>query len=155
MLPKEKFPPKPFSGGEWLRLLRKIGLKQDVTKDQLQKFVNEVAMGARGHETQLRKSKVLVCHLFENSALHQSAFLRSVSTVKFFAPHKVSDKLAAFHVQYSCISCDEHPPFVAFIGAVNGRNENLVWESAPLHHRRPFHQRMSSVGLLGFSRHLP
>ena len=44
MLPREAKPPEPFDKSSgWLNVLRKIGLKKKVTKDQFMAFANEVA----------------------------------------------------------------------------------------------------------------
>ena len=46
MLPSESKPPEPFDDLKWLDLLRKIGLKQKVSKDHFKTFANAVSTQA-------------------------------------------------------------------------------------------------------------
>ena len=141
MLPRESKPPKPFDDIEWLHLLREIGLKQVVSKDQFQTFANEVATQAEmanesSRPTLERKSAVLVKHLLQETSLHDERFLSDLSAVKFVASQKASDELIHLHKQHFVKngSQDQLPPFIPFKDSVpwTGENERLVWTSASL-----------------------
>ena len=141
MLPRESKPSKPFDSTNWLVLLREIGLKQKVSKDQFQTFANEVATQAElanelSRPTLERKSAVLVKHLLKETSLHDENFLNDLSTVKFVAPQKASDELIHLHKQHfvKSGSQDQLPPFIPFKDSVTwtDENERLVWTSASL-----------------------
>ncbi|XP_074631582.1 sacsin-like [Acropora palmata] len=141
MLPRESKPPKPFDDFKWLDLLREIGLKQIVSKDQFQTFANEVASqaelaNASSCPTLEMKSEVLVRHLLKETSLHDESFLKGLSTVKFVASQKASDELVHLHKQHLVKngSQDQLPPFIQFKDSVTWtyENERLVWTSASL-----------------------
>ena len=141
MLPRESKPSKPFDSTNWLVLLREIGLKQKVSKDQFQTFANEVATQAElanesSRPTLERKSEVLVKHLLKETSLHDENFLNDISTIKFVAPQKASDELVHLHKQHfvKSGSQDQLPHFIPFKDSVTwtDENEKLVWTSASL-----------------------
>ncbi|XP_067026078.1 sacsin-like [Acropora muricata] len=141
MLPRELKPPKPFDDFHWLRLLREIGLKQKVSKDQFQAFANEVATQAElanesSRPTLEGKSKVLVKYLLNETSIHDENFLNDLSTIKFVASQKASNELIILHNQYLIEngSQDQLPPFIPFKDSVacTEVNERLVWTSASL-----------------------
>ncbi|XP_067026066.1 sacsin-like isoform X2 [Acropora muricata] len=141
MLPRESKPPKPFDDSSWLDLLRKIGLKQKVSKDDFKMFANEVAIQAAqvnrsSRSTLEKKSKVLVKHLLKKTSLHDENFLNDLSAVKFVASQKASDELNLFHKQYLVENGGQDPllPFIPFKDSVTwtDENERLVWTSASL-----------------------
>ena len=141
MLPPESKPPKPFDSTDWLVLLREIGLKQKVSKDQFKTFANKVATQAElaneiSRPTLERKSEMLVKHLLKETSLHDEHFLNDLSTIKFLAPQKASDELIHLHKQHlvKCGSQDQLPPFIPFKDSVTWTHENerLVWTSASL-----------------------
>ena len=139
MLPRESKPPKPFDDCYWLRLLREIGLKQRVSKDQFQSFAKEVATQAElanesSRSTLERKSEVLVKHLLKETSLHDESFLNDLSTVKFVASQKASNELILLHNQYLVENGSQDPPFIPFKDSVvsTEENERLVWTSASL-----------------------
>ena len=141
MLPRESKPSKPFDSTNWLVLLREIGLKQKVSKDQFQTFANEVATQAElanefSRPTLERKSTVLVKHLLKETSLHDENFLNDLCTIKFVTPQKASVELIHLHKQHfvKSGSHDQHPPFIPFKDSVTwtDENERLVWTSASL-----------------------
>ena len=141
MLPRESKPPKPFDDLHWLHLLREIGLKQKVGKEDFKIFANEVATQAElanrsSRPTFEKKSKVLIKHLLKKTSLHDENFLNDLCAVKFVASQKTSDELNLLHKQYLVEneSHDQLPPFIPFKDSVawTDENERLVWTSAPL-----------------------
>ena len=140
MLPPESKPPKPFTeDSDWLHLLREIGLKGDVSKDQFKTFANNVATQAEHLNNSSRpglekKSMVLVKHLFNDTSLHDENYLSELSTIKFLASQKATDELIHLHKQHLVDSGnqDQLPPFVHFKDSVPHSYERLVWTSASL-----------------------
>jgi len=140
MLPPASKPPKPFDEESgWLDLLREIGLKKEVTKDQFISFANEVATEAihanKSNRSVLeKKSKALVKHLLRERTLHDEQYLRKLSTVKFVAPQKASDDLVHLHRQYLVGSGNQEqlPPFTQFKDSIPDTHERLAWTTASL-----------------------
>lgn len=140
MLPREAKPPDPFDEKSgWLNLLRKVGLKQEVSKDKFLEFSIEVTkqaenMTKKSQSDLERKSRVLVTHLFNNESLHDVTYLRKLSTQKFVAPSKASDELCCLHRQHlsSGQGKDGIIPFTHFHGSVPDNFERLTWTAAPL-----------------------
>ena len=140
MLPAELKPPMPFDESSgWLDLLREIGLKQDVSKDQFITFANEVATQAAHANKSSRpglekKSKVLVKHLLKEKPLHDEKYLCNLSTIKFVASQRASDELIHLHKQHLVESGSQEqlPPFAQFKDSVPNTEEKLVWTTASL-----------------------
>lgn len=142
MLPREAKPPEPFNEESgWLDLLRKVGLKQQVTKDQFLEFSKEVAkqaaeckMSKKTRSTLEKKSQTLVTHLLNEYSFHDVTYLRQLSTIKFVASSKASDGLLSLHKQYLCSkeAQDGISPFIHFHGSISDIHERLAWTSAPL-----------------------
>ena len=140
MLPREAKPPEPFDEKSgWLDLLRKVGLKQEVSKDKFLAFAKEVTKQAENtskkslSEVQ-KKSRVLVTHLFNTESLHDVTYLRKLSTLKFVAPSKASDGLCSLHRQHlsSGQGKDGTIPFTHFHGSVPDDFERLTWTATSL-----------------------
>ena len=140
MLPPASKPPKPFDEESgWLKLLREIGLKKEVTKDQFTSFANEVATEAV-HATMSsrsvleKKSRTLVKHLLREKSLHDEKYLCNLSTVKFVAPEKASDELVHLHRQHLVGSGNQEqlPPFTQFKDSIPDTHERLAWTTASL-----------------------
>ena len=140
MLPRDAKPPEPFNEKSgWLDLLRKIGLKQQVSKETFLQFSSEVAeqaenMSKQKHSELERKSRVLVTHLFNDKSLHDVTYLRKLSTLKFVATSKASDELLSLHRQHQCTkqSQDGVIPFSHFHGSIPETHEKLAWTAACL-----------------------
>ena len=140
MLPREAKPPHPFDEKSgWLDLLRKVGLKQEVSKHTFLEFSEEVTkqaenMSKKSHSELEKKSRVLVTHLFNNVSLHDVTYLRKLSTLKFVAPSKASDELCSLHRQHlsSGQGKDGIIPFTQFHGSVPENFERLTWTAASL-----------------------
>ena len=132
MLTKGDLPPKPFGSGKWLRFLREIGLKTDVTQEQFLEFAKKIGSEGYSGDAQMTKSKVLVEYLFKEEKLQESAFLRKLATVKFIPSLSVNSSLARLHSPYPSSEVQSQRPLIAFKGAVAWQNEKLVWTSAPL-----------------------
>ncbi|KAJ7369509.1 hypothetical protein OS493_038428 [Desmophyllum pertusum] len=136
MLPREQKPPEPFDENSgWLDLLRKVGLKQEVNKDQFLEFSKKVAKQAENvskktYSALEKQSRTLVTHLLNNKALHDVTYIRELSTLKFVAPSKASDELISLHRQHLCPR--EDIPFTRFHGSIPDTHERLVWTSASL-----------------------
>ena len=138
MLPREAKPPEPFTEETgWLKVLRQVGLQQDVSKDQFLTFANEVAMQSvnftKSNFSALeKKSKTLVKHLLKNESLHDERYLRNLSTIRFVACQKASDELSLLHRQHLVCSREQIPPFTHFKDSIPHTQERLAWTTASL-----------------------
>ncbi|XP_022789409.1 sacsin-like [Stylophora pistillata] len=137
MLPCEARPPEPFDTTKWLELLRKIGLKQKISKALFQTFANEVAsqaiqMSNSSYPSLEKKSKTLVEHLLTDDTLHDAKFLVDLSTIKFIACPKASGDLSLLCRQHLVPNRDEIPPFGHFKHSIPHTQEALAWTTASL-----------------------
>ena len=137
MLPREAKPPEPFNNTTWLELLRKIGLKQKVSKAEFQTFANQLASQAiqisnSTYPSLEKKSKTLVKHLLRDDTLHDPKFLLDLSTIKFVACRKASDDLSLIHRQHLVPNRDKIPPFNHFMHSIPHMQEALAWTTASL-----------------------
>ena len=140
MLPQEWKPPKPFDEESgWLDLLREIGLKHEVNKDQFLTFANDVATQAAHANKSSRsdlekKSEALVKHLLREKSLHEERYLCNLSTVRFVASQKASDELVHLHKQHlvDSGSREQLPPFTQFKDSIPHTYERLTWTTASL-----------------------
>ena len=137
MLPREAKPPEPFNNITWLELLRKIGLKQKVSKAEFQTFANQLASQAvqtsnSDYPSLETKSKTLVKHLLRDDTLHDAKFLVDLSTIKFVACRKASDDLSLLCRQYLVSNRDQIPPFNHFKHSIPYKQEALAWTTASL-----------------------
>ena len=137
MLPHEAKPPGPFNETGWLELLRKIGLKQKISKDQFLTFANDVAIQAvqlskASYPALEKKSKTLVKHLLKDETLHDTRYLCNLSTIKFVACQKASDDLSLLHRQHLVSNREQIPPFGHFKDSIPHACETLAWTTASL-----------------------
>ena len=130
LLSKDKFPPEPFSSKEWLPFLRKLGLVQDVSREDVLRFAAQVAHEAATAQTKdtNKKSEVLVCHLLSRANVIHEDLFRCVCDIPFVAPHQVSNELQELCPPFK----KGQSPFVTFKGAVVNKHEEIVWTRAPL-----------------------
>ena len=133
MLPEDRFPPEPFDSYDWLSFLKKIGLVQDVSKDDFVKFANHVAQEAETGRTDVtyKKSEVLVHHLISRPNVVGEGLLQVVRGIPFVVAHPVKEP-----VQELCPSMGKlengEIPFIAFSGSVVSEHEKIVWTKAHL-----------------------
>ena len=137
MLPREAKPPEPFNNITWLELLRKIGLRQKVSKAEFQTFANQLAsqavqISSSNYPSLKKKSKTLVKHLLRDDTLHDAKFLVDLSTIKFVACPKASDDLSLLRRQYLVPNRDQIPPFNHFKHSIPCMHEALAWTTASL-----------------------
>ena len=138
MLPRDAKPPDPFTEDSgWLDLLRKIGLKKEVSKDQFLTFANEVAVESvnltkSSYPTLEKKSKTLVKHLLKDESLHNERYLRNLSTIRFVACQRARDDLSHLHRQHLVCNREQIPPFAHFKDSIPHTHETLAWTTASL-----------------------
>ena len=91
----EYVPPKPFDSDEWLRFLREVGLKQNVTEEEFLEFAEEIAQEAQdcAEDGVKRKSQILVRHLFQSRSLREVMFVNKLAEIKFIPVEKVGINL--------------------------------------------------------------
>ena len=133
MLSEDSFPPKPFDSEEWLVFLEMIGLIQDVSQDDFQRFATQVAHEAAVMRTEdtYEKSMVLVHHLLSRDDLLSDNFLKVVRDIPFVAAVPVSEDLQALYPPFG-ESKDGQIPFIALTGTVSADHAEVVWTEAHL-----------------------
>ena len=133
MLTEDEFPPEPFASEEWLPHLEMIGLVQDVSKDDFQRFAKEVAQEAatKRNESTYTKSCVLVDDLISRPNVVGEGILELVCEIPFVASASVTE-LALTVCPPLGGTTEGEAPFIAFKGAVLKDYEDVVWTEAHL-----------------------
>jgi hypothetical protein len=133
-VPKWKFPPKPFDSTEWRGFLKKVGLQHTVTKDNFLQYAKQLEGEACNvpHSTSdegkeiLRKSGILVSHLFENKKLHTTQSLSQISSIRFVPAAKIKKLYLDIHPSHT------KSILTYFSGSVSETHTAMVWSSASL-----------------------
>ena len=131
MLTEDEFPPEPFASEEWLTFLEMIGLVQDVSRDDFQRFAKEVAHEAatmRNDDT-YTKSSVLVDHLISRRNVVDEGILKMVCEIPFVAADSVPEILLTVCPSFGGTTEGE-VPFIPFKGAVFKDHKDIVWTKA-------------------------
>jgi len=133
MLTEDEFPPEPFASEEWLSSLEMIGLVQDVSHDDFERFATEVAHEAatKRNKNTYTKSRVLVNHLISRHNVVGDGLLHMVCDIPFVAAHPVTEQLLTVCPPLG-ETMDGGVPFIAFKGAVFNDYEDIVWTKAHL-----------------------
>uniref|UniRef100_A0A3Q3VU54 Uncharacterized protein n=1 Tax=Mola mola TaxID=94237 RepID=A0A3Q3VU54_MOLML len=156
MLPTKSFIPsdffkkveqvsKPKNGTllltSWITFLRNIGLKHQVSQQQVLQFAKEVSIKAQTESWTKEKVQsivnVLLNHIFnERTDLFQGTFLKELSMIPFLCPERAPKELIRLHLQYQEMS--ERLPLIRFSGSqVNPKFKqtdiiHLLWTSCPI-----------------------
>ena len=131
MHPKHMFPPRPLNSKDWLKFLRKIGLRHQVHPDDFKKFAEKVACDAatkRSLETD-KQSKLLVSELLSRSDLLSEGLLETVCNIEFVMLEPICSKLQSLHRQHGQKE-DGTLPYIAFQNTVVSDHTECVWTSA-------------------------
>ena len=133
MLTEDELPPDTFASEEWLSFLEMIGLVQDVSRDDFQRFATEVAHEAATmrNEKTYTKSSVLVDHLISRPNVVDEGILEMVCEIPFVAADSVTELLLTVCPPSGGITEGE-VPIIAFKGAVFKDYEDIVWTKAHL-----------------------
>ncbi|XP_036005447.1 sacsin [Fundulus heteroclitus] len=156
MLPAKSFIPsdffkkveqvtKPKNGAlsltSWITFLRNIGLKHEVSQQQVLQFAKEVSIKSQTESWTKEKVQtvvdVLLNHIFnERTDLFQGAFLKELSMIPFLCPERAPKELIKLHTQYQEMS--GALPLIRFSGSqVNPKFKqtdiiHLLWTSCPI-----------------------
>lgn len=156
MLPAKSFIPsdffkkveqvsKPKNGTllltSWITFLRNIGLKHEVSQQQVLQFSKEVSIKAQTESWSKEKVQtivdVLLNHIFkERTDLFQGTFLKELSMIAFLCPERAPKELIKLHSQYQEMSGTF--PLIRFSGSqVNPKFKqtdimHLLWTSCPI-----------------------
>ncbi|KAM9318083.1 sacsin [Pholidichthys leucotaenia] len=156
MLPTKSFIPsdffkkveqvsKPKNGtlllSSWITFLRNIGLKHEVSQQQVLQFAKEVSIKAQTESWSKEKVQtivdVLLNHIFsERTDLFQGTFLKELSMIPFLCPERAPKELIKLHSQYQEMSGTL--PLIRFNGSqVNPKFKqteiiHLLWTSCPI-----------------------
>ncbi|CAG6005850.1 unnamed protein product [Menidia menidia] len=156
MLPKKSFIPsdffkkveqvtKPKNGTllltSWITFLRNIGLKYEISEQQVLQFAKEVSIKAQTESWTKEKVQtivdVLLNHIFkERTDLFQGTFLKELSMIPFLCPERAPKELIKLHTQYQEMTGTL--PLIRFNGSqVNPKFKqtdiiHLLWTSCPI-----------------------
>ncbi|XP_063763449.1 LOW QUALITY PROTEIN: sacsin [Eleginops maclovinus] len=156
MLPSKSFIPsdffkkveqvsKPKNGTllltSWITFLRNIGLKHEVSQQQVLQFAKEVSIKSQTESWTKEKVQhivdVLLNHIFtERTDLFQGNFLKELSMIPFLCPERAPKELIKLHSQYQEMSGSL--PLIRFSGSqVNPKFKqtdiiHLLWTSCPI-----------------------
>eukprot|EP00064_Thunnus_orientalis_P009264 superscaffoldBa00001163_g9287 len=156
MLPAKSFIPsdffkkveqvsKPKNGTllltSWITFLRNIGLKHEVSQQQVLQFAKEVSIKSQTESWTKEKVQtivdVLLNHIFtERTDLFQGTFLKELSMISFLCPERAPKELIKLHSQYQEMSGTL--PLIRFSGSqVNPKFKqtdiiHLLWTSCPI-----------------------
>ncbi|XP_077422568.1 sacsin [Vanacampus margaritifer] len=156
MLPAKSFIPndffrkveqwsKPKNGAlsltPWITFLRKIGLKHEVSQQQILQFAKEVSIKSQTENWTNNKVQntidVLLNHIFkERVDLFQGTFLKELSMIPFLCPERAPKELVKLHSQYQEMSGTL--PLIRFSGSqVNPKFKqtdviHLLWTACPI-----------------------
>ena len=133
MLTEHEFPPDSYATEEWLTFLEMIGLVQDISQDDFQRFATEVAHEAATmrNENTYTKSRVLVDHLISRRNVVKEGILEMVCEIPFVAADSVPDILLTV-CPPSGGTMEGEVPFISFKGAVFKDYKEIVWTKACL-----------------------
>lgn len=136
---------KPKNGAlslaSWITFLRNIGLKHQVSQQQVLQFAKEVSIKAQTEGWTKEKvqttADVLLNHIFnERTDLFQGSFLKELSMIQFLYPERAPKELIKLHSQYQEMSGSL--PLIRFSGSqVNPKFKqtdiiHLLWTSCPI-----------------------
>ncbi|KAG7223047.1 hypothetical protein INR49_015936 [Caranx melampygus] len=156
MLPAKSFIPsdffkkveqvsKPKNGTllltSWITFLRNIGLKYEISQQQVLQFAKEVSIKAQTESWTKEKVQIIVDvllnHIFkERTDLFQGTFLKELSMIPFLCPERAPKELIRLHSQYQEMSGTL--PLIRFSGSqVNPKFKqtdviHLLWTSCPI-----------------------
>lgn len=130
-----------LSLASWITFLRNIGLKHQVSQQQVLQFAKEVSIKAQTEGWTRDKVQtavdVLLSHVFnERTDLFQGSFLKELSMIQFLYPERAPKELIKLHSQYQEVSGSL--PLIRFSGSqVNPKFKqtdiiHLLWTSCPI-----------------------
>ncbi|CAJ1065769.1 LOW QUALITY PROTEIN: sacsin [Xyrichtys novacula] len=125
----------------WITFLRGIGLKNEVSPQQVLQFAKEISVRAQTESWSKEKAQtvvnVLLTHIFnERTDLFQGTFLKELSMIPFLCSEKAPEELIQLHPQFHDMSGSLS--LVRFYGSqVNPKFKqtdviHLLWTSCPI-----------------------
>ncbi|XP_077468209.1 sacsin isoform X1 [Stigmatopora argus] len=125
----------------WITFLRKIGLRHEVSQQQILQFAKEVSIKSQTESWTKEKVQniidVLLDHIFkERVDLLQGTFLKELSMIPFLCPERAPKELIQLHSQYQEMSGTL--PLIRFNGSqVNPKFKqtdviHLLWTACPV-----------------------
>uniref|UniRef100_A0A3P8UMF6 Sacsin molecular chaperone n=1 Tax=Cynoglossus semilaevis TaxID=244447 RepID=A0A3P8UMF6_CYNSE len=125
----------------WITFLRNIGLKHEISQQQVLQFAKEVSIKAQTENWTKEKVHttvdVLLNHIFkERTDLFQGSFLKELSMIQFLCPERAPKELIKLHLQYQEMTGTL--PLIRFSGSqVNPKFKQtdiiqLLWTSCPI-----------------------
>ncbi|KAK7168546.1 hypothetical protein R3I93_004764 [Phoxinus phoxinus] len=159
MLPKERFVPEKFWDNfqgkrtEAHRLLKGLGLKHEVSDEEIIQFAKKIEAETRGNtplDVLKKRSKLLLRCVLSKSNDKNSNLLNRVANIKFIFPMQIKQKLCDYHKAFA-----QEREVVAISGSLIDRDTDhhyLIWTSMPILPSElcsPHHiKKMKDVGAL-------
>ncbi|XP_068174425.1 sacsin [Antennarius striatus] len=130
-----------LSHTSWIAFLRNIGLRHEVSQQQVLQFAKEVSIKSQTESWTKEKVQIIVDvllnHVFkERVDLFQGTFLKELSMITFLCPERAPKELIKLHSQYQEMSGTL--PLIRFSGSqVNPKFKqtdiiHLLWTSCPI-----------------------
>lgn len=125
----------------WTAFLRSVGLKHEVSGQQVLQFAKEVSIKSQTESWSKEKVQTIVDTLLnyifkEKSDLFQGTFLKELSMIPFLCPERAPKELVKLHPQYQEVN--GALPLIRFSGSqVNPKFKqtdviHLLWTSCPI-----------------------
>ncbi|KAI5106774.1 sacsin [Silurus meridionalis] len=138
MLSKEKFVPKTFwklfeYSTRAKSLLKSLGLKHEVSEEEVIEFAHQIESDARGHiELQVlaKKSVTLLKTALFLGAKKSSKLMQTIKTIKFILAVQIDPILCNYHKAFA-----QERDVVAIKGSLLEKQldqQNLIWTSMPI-----------------------
>ncbi|XP_073701121.1 sacsin [Garra rufa] len=159
MLPEERFVPKTFwenfkgKRSEVHSLLKDLGLKHEVTDEEIIQFAKQIESETRGNtplDILKKRSQLLFRTVLSNSNDKKSDLLNRVANIKFIFPLEINQTLCDYHKAFA-----QKREVVAINGSLIDRDSDyqyLIWTSMPIlpsEHHSPHHmKKMTDAGAL-------
>ncbi|XP_016118483.1 sacsin-like, partial [Sinocyclocheilus grahami] len=159
MLPKERFVPEMFwkifqdKRTEALHLLKDLGLKHEVSDEEIIQFAKQIESETRGNISLgvlKKRSQLLFKTVLSKSNDKKSDLLSRVANIKFIFPVQIQQELCDYHKAFA-----QDREVVAISGSLIGRDgehQYMIWTSMPilpLEYCSPHHmKKMKDAGAL-------
>ncbi|XP_051761770.1 sacsin-like [Ctenopharyngodon idella] len=139
MLPKERFVPETFweifrdKRTEAHRLLKDLGLKHEVSDEEIIQFAKQIESETRGKtpiDVLKERSKLLFRIVLSKSIDKNSNLLNRVANIKFIFPIQIQQTLCDYHKAFT-----QEREVVAISGSLTDRDSDhhyLIWTSMPI-----------------------
>ncbi|XP_037832123.1 sacsin-like, partial [Kryptolebias marmoratus] len=146
MVPQEKFVPEKFwtdlcaenqnRRTEAKKLIRELGMKHDVSTDDIINFATQLESEAKGNrkDDELQQKSDLLFRQALRKVINDKneSLLRSIADIKLIFPVKIKTDLCSYHQQYAAANTTVQIRGSLIDGDPN--HQELIWSSMPIIH---------------------